>query len=156
MGNWGSGCGCGFGFYNVVYGFRCPLFMEYNRNKDFTTLEAWKKARALRLYIYEEVIPNLPFDEKYNLNTQTRKASTSATANIAEGYGRYHYQEGIQSYRIARGSIFELKDHLISCSDNKFIDVGAFEKGMTLIEEALVTLNGYIRYVQRQKMSNAG
>jgi four helix bundle protein len=85
------------------------------------------------------------------LNTQARKASTSATANIAEGYGRYHYQEGIQFYRIARGSIFELRDHLISCSDNDYIDVAVFEKGMSLIDDALLTLNGYIKYVQKQK-----
>lgn len=29
----------------------------YNENKDFTSLEAWKKARLVRLFFYREVIP---------------------------------------------------------------------------------------------------
>ncbi|MGE5795676.1 MAG: four helix bundle protein [Ignavibacteria bacterium] len=33
---------------------------------------------------------------KYNLDIQIRKASISITANIAEGYGRYQSQEGVQ------------------------------------------------------------
>jgi len=92
--------------------------------------------------------------EKYNLNIQIRKACISATANIAEGYGRYHYQEGIQFYRIARASIYELKDHLISCSDLTFIPPEIFEKGLSLIEDAKLTLNGYIRYVGVKRRGN--
>lgn len=51
-----------------------------------------------------------------------RKASISVTANIAEGYGRFHYQELLQFFRIARGSLYELKDHLISCNDLSYIE----------------------------------
>ncbi len=69
---------------------------HYNDQRDFTTLEAWKKARLVKLFFYKEVIPILPADEKFNLIIQIRKACVSGTANIAEGYGRYHYQEGIQ------------------------------------------------------------
>ena len=65
--------------------------------------------------------------------------------------GRYHYQEGIQFYRISRGSIYELKDHLISCYDFNFISKEVFEKGIFLIEDAKVTLNGYIKFANSQK-----
>jgi hypothetical protein len=71
-------------------------FDKYNANKDFTSLEAWKKAREVKIFFYKEIIPLLPAEEKNNLNIQIRKAGISITANIAEGYGRYHYQEGIQ------------------------------------------------------------
>ena len=127
------------------------VLVKYNAQKDFTTLEAWKKARLLKLFFYKEVIPHLPSEEKFNLNTQIRKAGVSATANISEGYGRYHYQEGIQFYRISRGSIYELKDHLISCYDFNFINKEVFEKGISLIEDTKVTLNGYIKFVKSQK-----
>ena len=127
------------------------VLMKYNAQKDFTTLEAWKKARLLKLFFYKEVIPHLPVEEKFNLNIQIRKASVSGTANISEGYGRYHYQEGIQFYRISRGSVYELKDHLISCYDFNFIRKEIFEKGISLIEDAKVTLNGYIKFVKSQK-----
>ncbi len=127
------------------------VFVKYNALKDFTTLDAWKKARLVKLFFYKEVIPHLPAEEKFNLNMQIRKAGVSGTANISEGYGRYHYQEGIQFYRISRGSIYELKDHLISCYDFEYISKDIFEKGISLIEDAKVTLNGYIKFVISQK-----
>lgn len=123
----------------------------YNAKRDFTTLEAWKKARKVKLFFYRSVLSLLPEEENYGLNYQIRKASVSSTANIAEGYGRYHYQEGIQFYRISRGSLYELKDHLISCLDLSFINKDLFDKGVRLIEDAKITLNGYISYVKRQK-----
>ena len=124
---------------------------EYNPYKDFITLDAWRKARMVRLFFYKEVIPCLPYEEKFNLNTQIRKASVSCTANIAEGYGRFFYQEGIQFYRISRASLYELKDHLISCYDYKFVGKECYDKGISLIEDAKFTLNGYIKYVNSKK-----
>jgi len=96
----------------------------------------------------------LPVEEKYNLESQIRRASVSITANIAEGYGRYHYQEGIQFYRISRGSLFELKDHLISCFDFGYINKDLLEEGKELIETAKISLNGYINYIRNQIKSN--
>lgn len=46
--------------------------------------------------------------EKYELVSQMRRASRSVTHNIAEGYGRFHYQENIRFCRISRGSLHEL------------------------------------------------
>lgn len=125
--------------------------MNYDSRTDFTTLEAWKKARLIKLFFYKEVIPLLPAEEKFNLNAQIRRACVSGTANLAEGYGRYHYQEGIQFYRIARGSIYELKDHLTSCYDLDFISKEVFEKGISLIEATKVTINGFIKFVNARK-----
>jgi len=127
--------------------------LEYDAQRDFTTLDAWKKARILKIFFYNEIIPTLPSEEKFNLCTQIRKASVSVTANISEGYGRYNYQEGIQFYRIARGSIYELKDHLTSCLDLSFIDKSLFDDGIVLIEDAKKTINGYIKFVKNRKES---
>lgn len=123
----------------------------YNSFKDFTTLDTWKNCRNTKLFFYGEIIPKLPEEERFNLNTQIRKAAISITANIAEGYGRFHYQEGIKFYRISRASLNELKDHLISSSDLKYISEELLLKGTSLIEDAKRTLNGYIRYVNTQK-----
>lgn len=48
---------------------------------------------------------------------QMRRASTSVTNNIAEGHGRYHYQENTQFCRQSRGSVAELIDDLNICLD---------------------------------------
>ena len=131
------------------------LFVEephefYDEKRDFTTLEAWLKCREVKLFFYKKILSCLPKEEKFNLEIQIRKAAVSITANISEGYGRYHYQEGIQFYRISRGSLFELKDHLISCYDFGYIDIKLKEEGEKLIEPAKITLNGYINFVKNK------
>jgi four helix bundle protein len=69
------------------------------------------------------------------------RASRSTTHNIAEGFGRYHYQENIQFCRQSRGSLFELKDQLICSLDEGFITEDDKIKGIVLIDKALMLLN---------------
>lgn len=126
----------------------CESFEEYRSEKDFTSLTCWKKCQNVKLFTYKHIISEIPKFEKENLGEQIRKAAVSCTANIAEGYGRFHYQEGLQFYRIARGSLYELKDHLISCRDLQLIQTDTFDKGIEKIEEAKKVLNGYIRFVK--------
>ena len=127
---------------------------HYRQEKDFVSLAAWQRCRDLRIFFYEEVLPKLPKEETYALGTQIRRAAQSTTLNIAEGYGRFHYQEAIQFYRISRGSIYELKDALIIAWDLKVVERKQVEEGKILIEKAKIALNGYIAYVQnRQEQS---
>jgi four helix bundle protein len=98
-----------------------------------------------------EVLPVLPREERFNLGDQVRRASVSITANIAEGYGRYYHQESIHFYRIARGSIYELKDHITTCLDLNIVNKDLFDRGIVLIEDAKKTLNGYIKYIKNDK-----
>jgi len=62
---------------------------------DFTDLNAWKAARALRKNIYM-VCRGFPKQETFELSSQMRRAVVSMTANLAEGYGRFSYQENMQ------------------------------------------------------------
>lgn len=102
------------------------------------------------MFFYRKILPNLPPEEKYNLDIQIQKATASSTANIAEGYGRYHYREGIQFYRISRGSLYELKDHQVACYDLEYISKDLFAEGTDLLESTKRTLNGYIIFVGKQ------
>ena len=51
-----------------------------------------------------------------------RRAATSLTNNIAEGHGRYHFQENIHFLRQARGSLQELIDDINICGDENYIE----------------------------------
>lgn len=124
---------------------------EYNKERDFISLICWEDARLVKLFFYNKVLPLLPIEEKFNLDIQIRKATCSSTANISEGYGRFHYQEGLQFYRISKGSTYELKDHLISCFDLDFINEDIYKEGLGLIEKAKISINGFIRFVKKQK-----
>lgn len=117
---------------------------------DFRDLDAWKKSRAIRVKI-RDLCAALPPEEKYSLVSQMVRASRSATACIAEGYGRYHYQENIQFCRQARGSLFELVDHLLVAHECQYISVGKQDEIIDEIKVAIKILNGYIRYLQKRK-----
>ena len=80
--------------------------------KSLETLETWCKARDFALRIYKEVLPLLPPEEKWNLNQQLRRSSLSIPANIAEGYGRFYYQDNVRFCYNARGSLEETLSHL--------------------------------------------
>ncbi len=80
-----------------------------------------------------------------------RRASRSTTENIAEGYGRFHFQENIQFCRISRGSLFELMDQMITASDENYVSENEYKKGRELLEKSKGLLNGYIKYLIRAK-----
>jgi len=118
--------------------------------KSFEDLEVYKAAREFRKKIYK-LNKGLPPEEKYNLGDQMRRASLSLTNNIAEGHGRYHFQENIQFCRISRGSLMELIDDLNVCIDEGYFPLvymeGLKEEGYTVNK----MLNGYISYLKKRK-----
>ena len=72
-------------------------------------------ARKFRKNVYKLIKQLLP-EERYCLDLQMRKAIVSVMNNIAEGHGRWYYQENIRFCRIARGSVEEILDDLNVCS----------------------------------------
>ena len=121
--------------------------------KSFEDLECWKKARELREFI-RPILSSFPTDEKYRLIDQIIRASRSTTNNIAEGYGRFHYQENIQFCRISRGSLFELIDHFIIAFEEGIISQKTLTDIKEKINRCLAILNGYINYLRKAKTVN--
>lgn len=117
--------------------------------KTFESLDVWKKGRTFRNQI-SELVEGLPDREEYKLTDQLLRSSRSFTANIAEGYGRFHYQENLQFCRQSRGSLFETLDHLTVARDEGYIDDEELENLRDDIEELLRLINGYIRYIERE------
>lgn len=112
--------------------------------KDFKDLEVWKAARELRHEMYK-LSKTLPDIEKFGLACQIRRAATSVTANLAEGFGRYGYQEKAQMCRQARGSLYELRDHLTTCVDEQYMTQLEGERLDALTVSATRLLNAYLR-----------
>jgi four helix bundle protein len=117
--------------------------------RSFEELTVWKLARQFRHRIYQ-VSKGWPKQETYGLTAQIRDAAVSVTANIAEGYGRYHYQEDIQLCRISRGSVNEVLDHLYTALDEGYISRETFDELYAQGREVERVLNGYINYLRHQ------
>ena len=93
----------------------------------------------------------LPPEEKYRFVDQLIRGSRSVTANIAEGFGRYHYQANIQFCRLARGSRIEILEHLSCTHDEKYIDEELCSSLSNQVHRCLKMMNGYIAYLVRTK-----
>jgi len=117
--------------------------------KTFEDLECWKQCRSLRLFVATKFVPNLPKEERYRLGDQLLRAARSTTANIAEGYGRFHFLDNAKFCSNARGSCWEVLDHLITGSDEGFISSEMLDRGRSLVDQAVKLLNGYLNYLKR-------
>lgn len=117
---------------------------------NFENLEVWKECRILRRSI-SQLVKTFPSEEKFRLVDQLVRSSRSTTANIAEGHGRYHFQENIQFCRHTRGSLEEVLDHLICALDEEYITESKLNDYRVQIDKCLKLLNGYIAYLQKQK-----
>ena len=117
---------------------------------NFESLEVWKECRLFRIQI-SSTVKTFPSEEKYRLADQLIRASRSVTANIAEGHGRYHFQENSHFCRQGRGSLTETLDHLICAHDEKYISEIQLREIRVQYEKCLKLLNGYIGFLQKQK-----
>ena len=128
--------------------------MSGNQIKTFEDLKCWKACRELRIFVANNVVPLLPKDEKYRLISQILDSARSTTANIAEGYGRYHYLDNAKFCSNSRGSCWEVLDHFITAYDEKLISNELYTKGRNLVIDAVRLVNGYMNYLRRVGSKN--
>ena len=123
--------------------------MEDGRYKldDF---ELYKIARGFRKRAYQ-LLKQLPPEERYALGVQMRRAALSITNNIAEGHGRWHYQENIHFCRISRGSVDELIDDINTCEDEGYGDQALVGELKIEAYDLIRRINGYIAYLRKTK-----
>ena|SRR5690554_2300105 len=117
---------------------------------NFEELHCWKACYNLKVYFKENVLRNLPKTERFELYTQILRATRSSTANIAEGWGRYHYKENINFLRFSRGSISEILDHSIEARDSDYINNEILKEIRLQTETCIQLINGYIRYLRKR------
>ena len=72
------------------------------------TLIAWQRSDDLCVEIYKITRDRFPFEERYRLASQLRRAAYSVAANIVEGYAFPEGPMRIRYLRIALGSLAEV------------------------------------------------
>lgn len=117
--------------------------------QHFTDLESWKINHSLVLLIYR-LTQSFPAQEKFGIIDQLRRASSSVTANIAEGWGRYHFPDKIRFYHLARGSLMEVQNFLILSRDLHYLSKVDFEHVMDISEQGTRLINGLIRSAEKR------
>ena len=127
------------------------MYDENLKKHNFEDVKAWQLARDFRIHIYD-ITKSFPRAELYCLILQIRKAAISVHSNIAEGYGRYNFQENIQFCRIARGSINEVLDQLYVALDEKYIGNDTFNNCYQEGRNVELAINGYIGFLKEQQI----
>lgn len=115
--------------------------------KNFYNLEAWQKSHQLVLEIYK-ITKVFPKEELFGITSQSRRAASSITANIAEGFARYHFKDKIRFYYHARGSAAEVQNFLLLSKDLNFINPKVCKELMAKIDEIGRLINGLIRSIE--------
>lgn len=111
---------------------------------SFTDLIAWQINYQLTIEIYK-ITKLFPKEEKFGIIDQIRRAASSIIANIAEGYGRYHYKDKLRFYYQARGSSMEVQNFLILSFGLGYMLKEDYEKLELLHFDGYKVLSGLIR-----------
>jgi four helix bundle protein len=119
--------------------------------KSFENLEVWQIGRDLVTKVYT-LTASLPQSEAFGLVAQIKRAALSVPANIAEGFGRYHYMDKARFYLNARGSLYELRSHLLIARDLRYLKRSQpVSDVLTLVDNLSVKLNNLIATTRKLK-----
>ncbi len=83
--------------------------MEDKKYLKLSDIDAYRVAFHLSNCVWEEVI-RWDYFAKDTVGKQFVRAVDSVSANIAEGFGRYHKKDKVKFYRYASGSLKECLD----------------------------------------------
>lgn len=118
--------------------------------QDLESLQAYQAAKELKRAAYE-LAKGLPGDHRMPLRRQLESAAASVSANIAEGYGRFNFQERIQFFFVARASCLELADHLDTLAVAGHATEAAVSAALEQARQVARLINGYVAYLRIQK-----
>ena len=119
--------------------------------KGLQSLVVWQKAMQFAVTVNKTILIKIPDYEKWALIDQLRRSTLSIPANIAEGYGRFYFQEGVRFAYIARGSLEESLSHLVFAHEMGYINKTEFDQCEKDLIELQRLLNGYINYLKKSK-----
>lgn len=87
---------------------------------SFEDLRVWQESQSLAVEVYR-VTKKFPKDEMFAMTSQLRRAVSSVSANIAEGFGRVSRNDKTHFYTMAYGSLLETKNFLYLANKLEYI-----------------------------------
>lgn len=88
--------------------------------------------------------------EQTTVGQQLVRACDSISANIAEGFGRYHKKDKIKFYKYSYGSMEETKDWLRKATVRKLITEEEKNEFIKLLEQMPKAINQLIQYTNEK------
>ena len=113
-------------------------------------LRVYNQAMELGEKVWK-IVDQWNYFQKDTIGKQLVKAVDSISANLSEGYGRYHFKENKNFSYYSRGSLYETKTWLVKAHSRSLISTDDFNNLMNSIDQIGKMLNSYIKsigYVQ--------
>jgi len=118
-------------------------------DNSLNNLEVYTLAQeigSLAWKIYNQLDRNFQF----HIGNQFLDAADSISANIAEGYGRYHFKEVINFNNYARGSAYETIDWIRKLKARELTEETELNQIMEMLNIEIQKINGYNRYLRNK------
>ena len=112
-------------------------------------IKAYKIAFDLSNYVWDLVI-KWEYFARDAVGKQYVKATDSISANIAEGFGRYHKKEKVHFYRYSSGSVQESLDWTTKSRKRKLISEDEFKYILSNLDQLPREINSLIRYTEEK------
>lgn len=117
--------------------------------KDFRKLTVYQKAMDLADKIYE-LVRQFPDNERYSMVSQITRATTSISANIAEGNGQLFAKKTFSFFNNALGSANEVICWLEHARRRGYISAEQ-EKNLTIdTQEVIKMILGYMKKLKNE------
>jgi len=110
-------------------------------------LDIYKLSLELSTNIWN-IYNDLPKPLQFNIGDQALRSIDSIGANIAEGYGRFHYKDSIKFYYNARGSLWESKHWLYLLYKRELISKEDFDTNIDTLHTLGKKLNNFIQSIK--------
>ena len=116
---------------------------------NFQNLQVYKLSEKLGDEIWN-IVTNWDYFSKDTIGKQIVRAADSVGANIAEGEGRYNYQDNKRFIRIARGSLNETRHWLRRAYSRNLLTTEQIYKLQPIIDELSPKLNAYLNSIGKK------
>ena len=118
-------------------------------SKSLNELEIYREAMRLGEVVWD-VVSTWPQLAQDTVGKQLIRSADSIAANLAEGYGRYHYKENLKFCYYSRGSLAESQTWLEKAANRKLIDTDQARQTYRELETLRKRLNTYIKSIGPQ------
>jgi len=115
---------------------------------DFETLKLYKKSLDYIDFVYD-LMTLFPDDERFELTSQFRRASTSISLNAAEEYGET-IPLALKYLKTVRGSIRECLGYSTIAYRRKYINEHKYNKSRNLLTELSKLAAGCRKYLNNK------
>ena len=117
---------------------------------EIKDLGVYKQALKISKFAWE-IYKNFGWRTKKIIGDQFIEAIDSIGANIAEGYGRYHYLDRVKFYYNARGSLTESLHWLELLLKRELIKEENYQRLTEELSKLNHSLNAYIKFLYKSK-----